>query len=450
MSDPDVVVIGAGPSGLAAASVTGAAGLKTLVLDDQPAPGGQVWRAAEARRQRAFPPPRLAYEILEPARANATIANTCDVIDLAEGPSVTALHRRTGTVREYTPSAIIIATGAMERPLLIPGWTLPGVMSVGALQTAMKQSSLVPATPVALVGQGPLLLLVARELRKLGGAVGIVISLGERLPGRAALRHLPRAVLCDPGLMAQGAGLAAELAASGVAVVRNPDGLAIEGNRQAERIVVTKNGRSDAYPAQLIALHDGVIPNTQLTRLMNLDHTWRGEDEAFAPRIAADGTTEHEGIFVAGDAQGINGAALAVHSGRTVGAHVAQTLGRPAPSSTPARQKGARAFISALYPPTPVTRFAADDTVLCRCEGVTVGAARRAMKAGATGPNRVKTATRCGMGPCQSRLCGNALTRLLAHELGRPPDEIGALRIRPPLKPILLGDIAAPQLAASS
>ncbi|MEO1104940.1 MAG: (2Fe-2S)-binding protein, partial [Pseudomonadota bacterium] len=147
----------------------------------------------------------------------------------------------------------------------------------------------------------------------------------------------------------------------------------------------------------------------------------------------------------AGDAGGIGGVALARARGAQVGAAVCAALGvkgRPADAARVRRLAAARPLVEGLYAPLPVSTFATDDTILCRCERVSVGAIRAAIATGATGPNRVKTATRCGMGPCQGRICGGSLTRLIAEETGRTPDEVGALRIRPPLKPVLMGDYA--------
>ncbi|MEM8854027.1 MAG: (2Fe-2S)-binding protein, partial [Pseudomonadota bacterium] len=183
-----------------------------------------------------------------------------------------------------------------------------------------------------------------------------------------------------------------------------------------------------------------------LSRLMNLPHRWRTADAAFVPDVdptfrAADR------VWVVGDGAGIGGAALARVRGEIAGLQIvadltgqdtADRLG--AATARASRLAKARPLVERLYPARSVSAFADEDTVLCRCEGVTFGAVRAAVRADATGPNRVKAFTRCGMGPCQGRMCANPLTRLMAEELSAHPETVGALRIRPPLKPILVGD----------
>lgn len=453
MKAVDVAVVGAGPAGLAAAAVTGAAGLATLVLDEGLAPGGQIWRAAEAvagdpaRREVLASSYRGAPAAIKAARAHATIMSGAEVVDVSAERDILWFDRAAGRLRETRARAILLATGAMERPVAFPGWTLPGVSGAGALQIAIKQGGLVPQGPVILAGQGPLLLLVAHQLRMLGAEVAATLDFGPAFPSRAALAALPGAARADAGLVASGVGLAVRRTLSGTAY-RNVTALRAVGGSRLEAVEFTADGMVYRLPAARLGVHDGVIPATQLSRLLGLAHRWIDPQAAFAPRHDDEHGTSAEGVFVAGDGAGIEGAALAATRGGAAGRAICRALGvPPGPLPAAARVKGAaaaaaRPLVDALYPPLSVASLADDETVLCRCESVTVGAVRQAVRLGATGPNRVKTATRCGMGPCQGRMCGNGLTRLLAEETGKPPDAVGALRIRPPLKPVLLADYA--------
>lgn len=452
MKAVDVAVIGAGPAGIAAATQTARAGLSTLVLDEQAAPGGQIWRAAEAvatDRDRAAALADSyggARDVLAALRASgAVLSQRADVIDVSSEREILWLDRGDGRLRETRAHALVIATGALERPVPFPGWTLPGVMGAGALQGAMKQGGLVPAGRLVLAGQGPLLLLVLRQVLRLGGAVAAVLDFGAGLPG-AALRRLPQAAACDPRLLAKGAGLLATRARARIPAYRSIDGLSALGPNRVEAVAFTSGGERHDIPCDLLAVHDGVTPNTQLPRLLNLAHRWRTQDAAFAPLVDAAGRTSADGVWIAGDGAGIGGAELAGLRGAIAGLDVCRALGRPSrpgPRRRAARLAVARPFLAAAYPPRPVGAFVDDATVLCRCEAVTVGAIREAVRLGASGPNRAKTFTRCGMGPCQGRVCGGPLTRLVAETTGATPDSVGALRIRPPLKPVLLGDYAA-------
>ncbi|WP_226577566.1 FAD-dependent oxidoreductase [Acuticoccus sediminis] len=447
MKAVDVLIVGAGPAGLSAAAVTGAAGLSTLVIDEQAAPGGQIWRAAEAvgadpvRHTALGSSYRGAMAAIAIARQHARFATESEVVDVSPDSDVLWFDKTARTLHQTRARAILVATGAMERPVPFPGWTLPGVTGVGALQIALKQGGMVPDGPVVLAGQGPLLLLVAQQLAAFGVPIAATLDVAPAFPSRTALGALPGAIGADPGLVAKGAALAARRFLSGSAY-RDIRDLEAVGAGRIEAVRFRAAGETVTIPTTRLAVHDGVIPNTQLTRLLGLAHRWIDGQAAFAPQVDADGLSSRENVWVAGDGAGIGGAERAAAQGAATARAICRALGTiPATGDTP-RGTGARTFVDRLYAPLPVSHFAADDTLLCRCESVTFGDVRRVIADGATGPNRVKTATRCGMGPCQGRICGANLTRLVAEETGRAPRDVGALRIRPPLKPLLLADYA--------
>ncbi|GAB5377420.1 MAG: NAD(P)/FAD-dependent oxidoreductase [Acuticoccus sp.] len=414
------------------------------------APGGQIWRAAEAVAGDTARGPALSasYEgaaaAIAAARAHATLRAGAEVVDISAERDILWFDRAERRLRQTRARAILVATGAMERPVAFPGWTLPGVSGAGALQIALKQGGLVPEGPVVLAGQGPLLLLLAAQLDALGAEIGAMLHFGPPLPPRAALARLPAALRADAALL--GKGVALSLRRQTLApLYRRVQNLRATGTDAVEAVHFEADGMAESVPVARLAVHDGVVPNTQLTRLLGLDHRWIAAQAAFAPIVDDDGATSREGIFVAGDGAGIGGAVLAARSGRRVAAAICRALGASAGAAVPPppARRAARDFVDVLYAPRPVSAFARDDTLLCRCESVTFGDVRRVVRLGATGPNRVKTATRCGMGPCQGRMCGGNLNRLIGEETGSPPEAVGALRIRPPLKPILLGDYAA-------
>jgi NADPH-dependent 2,4-dienoyl-CoA reductase/sulfur reductase-like enzyme len=388
------------------------------------------------------------------AAAGVTHAAGATLIDLAAGDdtgiSLSWLTRAGATApRIVTVHArsVIVATGAQERPLVFPGAELPGVMGIGALQTAMKQSGLLPDGEIVLAGHGPLLLLTLAQIRALGGRVAGIVDLGPPGALMRSLRHLPRALANDAGLLVRGASLLLGRMLSGIPIHRDVTNLRAYGSERLSEIGFTSRGKAIRLPAGLLAVHDGVIPNTQVTRLLGMKHRWDEAQAAFAPEIYGDGRSEIPGIFVAGDAAGIGGVDVASLMGELCGHVVARDLGAADDAKrieglrhAISRKRAARAFVDALHPATPLASHASDDALVCRCEVVSVGAIREAIRLGATGPNRVKTFTRCGMGPCQGRMCGNALTRLVAQETGNTPEDTGALRVRPPLKPVLLRD----------
>ncbi len=457
----DVVVVGAGPAGLAAAQAAAEQGLSVKLIDEQPAAGGQIWRNA-ARVTQGRGPLTKSYGGAEQAlkalaESGADHAASATVLDVAvpatqDAPVrvtwLSAMPGRRG-IRETEARALIVATGAMERPLLFRGATLPGVMGVGAVQSILKQSGTVPGGEgIVLAGQGPLLLLTLTQILDHGGRVGAVLDFGAR--GQTAPGLLP-ALASDPRLMAQGAGLLWRARRSGVPWYHGVRALRAIGEDGIQEVAFDAGGRTEHLPCALLAVHDGVIPNTQLTRLMKLDHIWNPAQQAFAPDCTPEGRSSAPSVWVAGDGAGIAGVGVARLRGALAGLDVATALGvgagvaKRARSLTRriARPAAARAFVDRLYPPLPVTALAGgadSDVPVCRCEAVSLARIRAAIRDGATGPNRVKTFTRCGMGACQGRMCGNALTRIVAEQTGKAPDDSGALRVRPPLKPTLIAD----------
>ncbi len=468
----DLAVVGAGPAGIAAATTAAEHGLTVLLLDEQPEPGGQVWRQAEqmaASRSSLLGAVGTGYG--DAATAIAALRQSAvdyrpgaTVFDVSSELRISWLERNPGAggavrhhIRESAPKRLILATGAQERPMPFPGWTLPGVMGVGALQTALKTGGLLP-TPGTLVlaGQGPLLLLYFSQIVALGGQVAAILDLTPPGRLRAAIGRMPRALVGDPRLMARGVGLLMRRALSRTPVYRAVTRLAAGGTGSLERVSFESRGRSRELACSLLGVHDGVIPSTQMSRLLRLEHRWHEDRQCFEPVIDPDGRSSDDRIWIAGDAGGIEGADLAGVRGRLAAISVAESLDRGASASfaTAAalrarrtRALSARRFLDRVYRPLPMDSHLTEETTICRCEGVTVGAIRAAIEQGASGPNRVKTSTRCGMGPCQGRMCGPSLVRLIASVTGTPPDEIGSLRVRPPLKPILLGDYLEPEPA---
>lgn len=471
MSPPDatldLVVIGAGPAGLAASSIAACAGLSVMLLDEQPAAGGQVWRNAGAilsdqgpRRIFAASYHRAGKTLERLAESGARHHAGATLVDIAQeedGFTISWLRRDAShapALQHSIARNVIVACGAQERAMVFPGSHRPGVMGIGALQIAMKQSGLVPATEgVVLAGQGPLLLLALAQIRSLGGRVSAILDMTPPGARRRAVRHLPAALLSDPGLVAQGVLLSLRRSLSGIPVHRHVTQLRAEsdeGDGVLTRVRFHAGDRDMSLPASLLAVHDGVIPNTQISRLLGLEHRWNAAQSAFAPVVSEDGESALPGLWIVGDAAGIGGAELAEVTGSLAGHAVASrrfadhadTHRETVARLWRLRQKkrAVRPLVDALYPALPPPGPEADEAMLCRCEAVTVAAIRRAVALGANGPNRVKTFTRCGMGPCQGRICGNPLTRLVAQETGSTPDATGALRIRAPLKPVLLRD----------
>jgi len=216
-------------------------------------------------------------------------------------------------------------------------------------------------------------------------------------------------------------------------------------------------GRSHQIPCSTVLLHQGVVPNTQITRALRLDHVWDGAQRCFRPIVDRWGASSNPAISIAGDGAGIGGALAAELSGRLAALNAAFGIGlidtaRRDADAEPLRgelekHRAVRPFLDAVYAPPGEILSPADATLVCRCEEVTAGDIRRYARIGCVGPNQTKAFGRCGMGPCQGRICGLPVTEILARENNLPHDEVGAYRIRAPIKPISLGEIASLDLA---
>jgi thioredoxin reductase/bacterioferritin-associated ferredoxin len=448
----DVVVIGAGPAGLAAAATAAEAGLSTLLLDENAGPGGQVWRAIAStpvtKRDHLGADYWAGADLVEAVRSSgAEIIQRATVWSLDRNLEVAI---SAGGVSAFVRARrVILATGALERPFPIRGWTLPGVMTAGAAQTMLKSSGLVPDGRTVIAGQGPLLWLVAAQILRLGGRIDRILDTTESRNYLAALPHA-FAFATSP-YFAKGLAMMREVRAK-VPVVTGVSELAADGDSQLATVTYAASRRRETIPAELLLLHQGVVPNVNLAMAAGIEHRWDDRQLCWSPVLDDDGNTSIEGIAIAGDGAGIAGGGAAVVRGRiaaraAVGALASVAAAKLAPMTTLrtalARAERGRAFLDTLFRPAPRFRIPSGETIVCRCEEVTARDILDAVAIGATGPNQLKAYRRTGMGPCQGRLCGLTVTELMAQARGKSPQEIGYYRLRAPVKPITLAELAA-------
>jgi NADPH-dependent 2,4-dienoyl-CoA reductase/sulfur reductase-like enzyme len=449
MSEVDLAVIGAGPAGMAAAIEASTHGLSVAVIDEQPAPGGQIWRGVEAAQGIAVLGSDYAAGRDRAAAlrgAAVTLHQVTTLWHLDEDGTLSLLQD--GRTRMLSARRVILATGAIERPVPIPGWTLPGVMTAGAAQIMLKTASAVPEGPVVLAGQGPLLWLIAQQLIAAGAPPSAILETRRAGVVPTALAH-PGSLLWGREAVVKGLGMMHAVRRAGVRVVRGVRGLRAEGEGALAR--VSWDGGS--VPAATLMLHEGVIPNVQVSLALGLAHAWDDAQLCWKPVVDRFGATSSARIAIAGDGAGIGGWQAAEARGRLAGLDAAHRLGRidEAARDTQAvrwlaaeeRALAIRPFLDALYRPAPEVLVPPDrDTVVCRCEEVTAGRVRDAARLGATGPNQAKAYLRCGMGPCQGRLCGPTVAALIADERGVPVASVGTYRPRAPYKPLTVAELA--------
>jgi thioredoxin reductase/bacterioferritin-associated ferredoxin len=448
----DVVVIGAGPAGLAAAATAAEAGLSTLLLDENMGPGGQVWRAI------------VSTPVVERDALGADYWAGADLVRAVRSSGAEIIQRATvwsldrhleigvsvGGVSVFIKARrVILATGALERPFPIPGWTLPGVMTAGAAQTMLKSSALVPDERTVIAGQGPLLWLLAAQILRLGGRIDRILETNDRRNYLTALPHA-FAFLTSP-YFAKGLALMREVRAK-VPVLSGVTELAAAGDGQLATVSYAAGSRRETIAADLLLLHQGVVPNVNLAMAAGIEHRWDERQLCWSPVLDQNGNSSIEGIAIAGDGAGIGGAESAVFRGRIAARAVVDALAPAAAAKLAsiaalqtglARAERGRGFLDTLFRPLRQFRIPSGDTIVCRCEEVTANDILDSVAIGATGPNQLKAYRRTGMGPCQGRLCGLTVTELMAQARGKSPQEIGYYRLRAPVKPITLAELAA-------
>jgi NADPH-dependent 2,4-dienoyl-CoA reductase/sulfur reductase-like enzyme len=460
--DPDVLVIGAGPAGLAAARDLAAAGLDVLLIDERKKLGGQFYKQPDP----AFPIDEAGLDGQYTAGRRLIEAARRSGARLLLGASVWAafdadrLLVRSDTERWVVrPRRVVLATGAYERGVPIPGWTLPGVMTTGAGQTLLRSYQVAPGARVLVAGNGPLNIQLAAELAKAGvDVVGLVEAAPFLSPARAGAAI--RMGLNAPGLTRDGVAYLAALAARRVpviagAVVESLDGDPHRGVRSATVARLDRDGRATGrrriFDVDAVCLGYGFMPSNDLARSLGCRHEYDSARGALRTVTDQTGRTSVPTVWAVGDSAGVRGAKFAQVQGAVAAAAIIADL-RGHPRAEDARiaraarrhlsfQQGVNALFAA---PVLTDQLAEPDTVVCRCEGVTHRDLVEAMTDGVSSPGAVKRVTRAGMGKCQGRYCGPVLTEMEARRRGVPVSERSGFAPQAPVRPVPLGDVAQP------
>ena len=445
----NVAIVGAGPAGIAAADVLTAHGLAVAVIDEGREAGGQVYRRARSEL-------KLDIDALMGAEAanyrdfHAAFDRLRGRIEyrpetLAWGIEEKRLHTlRAGVADTVAFDALILATGATDRVLPIPGWTLPGAFTLGGAQVLLKEHGCLIGHRVVLCGSSPLLYLAARQYRAMGAEIMAVLDTTSFAAKVGAAPDL----LAAPQTFMRGLGYMNALRRAGVPIHHGVTLTAFEGTNGTERVRFREhNGREVVVDCDAVAYGFGLKPETQLADLAGIEFRYDATFRQWLPLADADGRCG-SGVYVAGDGATIGGARAAALSGALAacaalddGGIAVSGVARAAMRREVARlrrfQRGlARAF---AWPADAI--YDLDDRVtVCRCEGITAGELRASIHAefGPAEVNRLKAITRCGMGRCQGRFCALPAAELTAHTRSVPLETVGRLRGQAPVKPIPL------------
>ena len=418
-----VVIVGAGPAGLAAAQAASAAGLDVLLLDAAPQAGGQIWRA----RQGVAAEP-VVRALARPALAGVRVkAGTRVVMAL---PERTLLIDGPDGAQRLRWNTLVLATGARERLLPFPGWTLPGVFGAGGLQALVKGGWPIAGRRVLVAGSGPLLLAAAATLRREGAnVVGLVEEAGPGVLARFAgsLAAHPRKAL---------QALRLGVALLGVPLTVGQRVVAAEGDGRVERVVLQgEGGRTRTVACDALAAGWGLIPQTELAQSLGCALAERFGAPAIV--VDAERRTSVDGVFAIGECTGVAGATAAQLQGEVAGHAIANDVDIGGAVDAPprlarrlAREHAFAAAVAAAFSaPSDWAERLRDDTLVCRCEDVPWSALRDQPDLRAA-----KLATRCGMGHCQGRLCHDTLAAVMHWP---------RLPIRAPLGPAPLATLLA-------
>jgi len=410
--DFEVLVVGAGPAGLAAAACAAESGAVVGVVDDNPSPGGQIWRAESTKSS------PQASRWVDRFRAH-DVKILCGTRVFHHPEPRRLLAEDADGLVELRYGKLIVATGAREMFLPFPGWTLPNVMGAGGLQPLVKSGLPIAGKRVLVAGSGPLLLAVAAYLREHGAEI---LMICEQAP-LTSLGRFGLALLREQGKMQEGFSLRRRL--SGIGFKWGSWPLEARGHSALEEVVISHGPRKRTMPCDYLACGFHLVPNTELAELLGCDirdGTVRTDDLQ---------QTSIPGIFCAGEPTGVGGLELALIEGQIAGFAAGRSF--EAARRLFGKRRKLKSFarvLNRVFAPRPELRsLPGPETIICRCEDVVHS---RLARQGSW--RAAKLQTRCGMGPCQGRVCGPA-TRFL---FGWSPESV-----RPPIFPARYDNLCA-------
>jgi thioredoxin reductase len=462
---PDVLVIGGGPAGLSVAAVLAEQAVEVVVVDERSGLGGQYFKqpagdrvSDEAALDAQF---RTGRDLIRRAeRSGARILTGTRIwAALDTDHLLAASEDRRWSI---SPRVVVVASGAIERGVPLPGWTLPGVMTTGAAQTLLRSGQVAPGRRVLISGNGPLNLQVATELAKAGVTVVGLVEQADLRPWRNVSAGL-RVATAVPGLVLQGLRYIWTLGRASVPVLDRSSVVRVLGSDRVEGAVVARldetghpiSGTETTFGLDAVCLGYGFVPSTELTRMLGCTHRFDQASGHLVVERTEAGRTSVDGVWVVGDAGDIGGAPTAIAMGIVAARHILDDL-RRAPgeglnrraaeaSRVLRRHRRFQQGLRRLYrAPVLTTQLAHADTIVCRCETVTLANLTESLGAGTETMGAIKRVTRAGMGRCQGRYCGAALAELAAGAHGHPQGEMSGFAPQPPLRPTEVAVMAQP------
>ncbi len=460
---PSVLVLGGGPAGLSAAATMAEQGLDVVLIDERSKLGGQFYKQPSPDRR--IHPDSLDSQyqsgrklVMRVRQAGVRVIGGATVwAAFAPDHLMACSDKESWRLR---PSRLVLATGACERAVPLPGWTLPGVMTAGAVQTLLRSGQVSPGRRVLLSGNGPLNMQVASELVRAGIEVPALVEQAD-LRWWSNLDSGWRMLVSAPELVGKGFSYRMTLKRAGVSVLDRSSVVEIRGEGRVEAAVVASldkvgapvRGTEREIPTDAVCLGYGFVPANEIARTLGCAHRIDPRSGTLVTSRTPTGRTSVETVWVVGDAGGINGAYAAKSLGAIAGADVLADLGvltdREATSLTRrerkhlARHLRFQKGLEMLYGATPLTtQLATDTTLVCRCESVELVDLRRSFAEGPLSAGAAKRLTRAGMGKCQGRYCSPSVVALASEAAGTPVGEFSGFAPQTPIRPVTIAEVA--------
>jgi NADPH-dependent 2,4-dienoyl-CoA reductase/sulfur reductase-like enzyme len=459
----EMAVVGAGPAGMAAAIEAARTGVQVWILDENRRPGGQIYRQLET-----------GFDVADPGALGRDYERGLKLLREFDSVSHGVQRVPNGLVWGIFPEnelaflqaeqsrslryrKLIIAAGAFDRPVPFPGWTLPGVFTAGGAQRLVKIQRVLPGENILLAGTGPLQLALANQIADAGGRVAAILEAGR-------VDSWVRALQSAWGqwqLISDALKYLLGIRKARIPLWRNHIIVEARGDGQVEEAVIAevdrqwrpKPGTERVLKVDAVCIGYGFVPSTELTRLAQCKHQYDPLLGGWLPIRDENMQTTVPGVYATGDCSGVAGSLVALEEGRIAGIAAARSLGYLSDEHARARMASCRKRLAGLgrlrrvlddisMPRPGLYGLAREDTIVCRCEELTLAEIKEALDQGATDLNEVKRMTRMGMGPCQGRMCGPAVLEIVARQKGVSPQDVGYLNPRPPVKPVPLTALA--------
>jgi thioredoxin reductase/bacterioferritin-associated ferredoxin len=461
----DFVIIGGGPGGIAAAIKAAKAGVNVTLLDENERPGGQCFRQFE-KGFKLTDPDVLGMDFKEGQDLLHQFNSMQDKIRYSNNTLVWGIFEdrtlalaRAGCSSKLGFKHLLLATGAYDRPVPFPGWTLPGVFTAGGAQKLVKSERVLPGQNILLAGTGPLQLVLAEQILKAGGNIAAILEAGYF--AKNWLLGL-KGIWGNWDFLKEGLRYFRSIQKAGVALLRGHIILEARGNGQVEEAVIAKvdeNWRAKPDTAKsvkvdAICLGYGLVSSTELTMLAECEHQYDARQGGYVPFRKDNMETSVPGIYAVGDGAGVAGRKAAIEEGSIAGLSVASALdcishANAADQIKPHRKKlnkidrFRRILDEISLPREGLYELATDDTIICRCEEVTLKQLKAALADETIQMKDFKRMTRMGMGSCEGRMCGPAVIEMMRRRLDASAEDVGCLKPRPSIKPVALGVLAA-------